>query len=325
VDAATLTVGGTVFSTPVIASVAAAGLLGLLPDDRLPSARANATLARVVAAVEEMYVPDVTSVPRTRTECLAEVKAGIDRLIDELGEDAAGRLARAEGRSAVAKLLAVALDRRRHPERYRELDRVYGSEGGEGEAPRGGAAGRLAVRIRAEHVNEAYRLAWEFRLLTAPAVDEPRGRFIGGGPAESGLPGVRMSPTFEAVMRVGDERSIPALVYFFRHACRDDGDTQLLAAKRAYTLDVLESFRTAAALRAILECAEWAERQWTARKPVAMDDRVSIPQRWVTDLVSRSRPDARRWRGLVGAPGWSGLSPRQRELLDAARRSFSRE
>jgi hypothetical protein len=305
-------------------------LTGPPGDDRLPSAAATGTLARVLAALEDLHAIQAAGVARTGRECLAAVTTGLDQLVTDLGEAAAAAVARAEGRSIAAKLVAIGLDRRRHPERHRELGRVYGDETGFGESPLGRRSGPGVVRIRREHIREEYRLAWEFRLLVFPALHEagppgiqrPGTGGAGPEPADQILPGgpVYTYPTFEGVRRIGSEASVVTLVFAFRHACRDDGDRKNLAAWREYTLDALEALGSVAALAAILDCAEWAGLQWARHPPEEVGPRGAEPAKWVENLAAPGRPDRARWAVAFGRFPVGSLTARQRALLAAARR-----
>ena len=289
-------------------ALAIAASLAPSPADRLPSAAATKTLARVTAALEDLHQdPNFRTAGNgsvDRAKCLKIVDEGLDQLVTDLGEPAAAEVARGEGRSLAAKLVAIGLDRRKHPGAYDALAEVYGDENGNGRAATGidYRGGPQSVLLRPKHVRPAYRLAWEYRVLVFPALYEV---------TRNG------SPTFEGVHRVRNEASILTLSFAFRHACydglrgRDDGQC------RSYILTTLEHTPGPAALRAILECAEWAEGQWLRRKPNTPDTRGD-PAGWAARLADApAEADREKWRAAAAAVAKGPLPARQKAMLAA--------
>ena len=303
------------------------------PTDRLPSAAATRTLARVTAALEDVHLNDHVLAAEfggpparfggradPRKARLKVVTDGLAQLLTELGDAAVVDVAKGEGSSLAAKLVAIALDRRDHPGAYEALDQVYGSENGIGQA--GGnatVAGPRMVRIRKEHIRPQYRLAWEYRLLVFPALDEVTGREPDPeGPGVEALPGgpVTLPPTFEGVRRTGTDATVSTVTFAFRHACTDDergrDDSQL----RWFCWAILESHVTPTALRAILDCAEFAERQWAKQKPTTPGPRGTDPAVWVARLADAPTAEGReKWRVAAAAVAAGPLTARQREML----------
>jgi hypothetical protein len=275
----------------------------------LPSAKGNVVVIRALALLEEMYDWEALRGPR---QVAADLDRELDKLVSALGEPLAEKVARTEAQSIAGKLVAIALDRRLRPERYELLALAY--KRGDPTAQRDPIVPLMVVKK--EHVRENLRMAWEYRLLIAPAIDEP----LQGASDDPGLPGVRMSPTFEVIKRLKNDASLPSVVFFFRHICRDDRDGKSFAVQRGYALDVLESIRTAEALKAILDCAEWAESQWARSKPEE-DTPGHSPNaaRWIIDLISPNRLDNEIWRKLVKDLPEAGLSDRQRAMLGDAK------
>lgn len=289
--------------------VALASSLTPPPTEILPSAAANVTLAHALAGIENLYQyirPGTPSAP----ERLAIVDAALDRLVEDLGEKTAEAVAAGEGRSLAAKLVAIGLDRRRHPAAYEVLGTVYGNDKSTGE---GGStrAGPRMVLLRDEHVRAAYRLAWEYRLLVFPGLREVGPRVV----RRLGTEGMELatSPTFEALTRVGREESIVTLCFYFRHMCRDDLDGKGMSNDREQCLDVLESYRSPRALLGLLECAEWAEVQW-ARRPPVIGPRGGTPAAWLKLLLDD--PALRdKWRAAAAVVATGPLTARQRAML----------
>lgn len=305
--ARTLTIAGLVLAAPA-------------SNELLPSAAAVRTLARVTLALEDLYQerPPATAADGDRIKAL---NSALDQLITDLGSEVAADVARGEGRSLAAKLVAIGLDRRARPGSYDALGRVYGDHSGAGEVSRAGnAVGPGPVALRPEHVREEYRLAWEYRLLVFPALREvgPRTYLPPGGPL-----GGQQPPKLEAIQRIGSEASIPALTWVFRHVCRDDIDGGGQAVYREYLLDAIEARAGLAALLAVLDYAEWAELQWARRGPTYLGPRGGKPSEWVTRLADAPEPARGRWRAAGDSAAAETLPPRQRELLTLLKVRFA--
>src|SRR5262249_40087599 len=125
-----------------------------------------------------------------------------------------------------------------------------------GPPARGGPGPQL---IKKEYIGERFRLAWELRLLAAPAAGERPVRALISGPVDE-VPDVSMPPTFEALRRIKNDKSVLALGFYFRHTCRDDKGPELPNSENVL-LTLEGSFPTAAGAKAILDCAEWCELQ----------------------------------------------------------------
>ncbi|MFO0807996.1 MAG: hypothetical protein U0746_05195 [Gemmataceae bacterium] len=123
-------------------------------------------------------------------------------------------------------------------------------------------------------------------------------------------------------MRIGNEASVISLVYFFRHACRDEDGRVGTGISLDHVLGLLEAYRTPRGLKAILECAEWCEANKGLFLPRGLE-RESPPSNWVSDLVSSKRPDSAKWRTELTELPEGGLSERQREMVALAKKAVN--
>ena len=274
-----------------------------------------------------------------REEHVENVTAALDKLLDAVGEKEAAKIATSE-HVWPAKLVALALDRRKHPKRYAELVDTYGGctlpPPPEGDlVPRGGGS---FITDRAEllenHVADEYRLAWEFRLLVHRRLEGERsGR---NGEREWGFATVKWVGGFqgrkftythacrfvspEAVYRIGDERSITTALA----ACRMQRGGYLLSDDEGLDLfEILARHQSEAGVRALLAWAEETELAQVEHCAQPNSGKVSdlklIPRDLIAGLAARGRPglvklDADGWRRLAEKVPEAGLSVREKEL-----------
>lgn len=131
----------------------------------------------------------------------AAFDAALDRLADCLDGAEVERRAAQEGRDLAAKLVVIAWDRRRRPERYRELDRYTHRE----PEPRMATPWPEPARPLSAHAVEEYRLAWEYFLLR---------------PSPGQWPAMQSRAAVTALNLIGSDASLPALVFVFQTAWR---------------------------------------------------------------------------------------------------------
>ncbi|HXG13258.1 MAG TPA: hypothetical protein VNK04_26100 [Gemmataceae bacterium] len=263
-----------------------------------PSAKAQTALVRAFAAIEVGF--DLQSGEEDLKKASAELGRALDLLADSVDEATAQRLTAVEARDMSAKLVAIAWDRRRHPERYRELKAYDGRDPNLRDLP----------PLKKKHLTEAYRLAWEYCLLD-PGTDDRE--YWKGGPPDP--------PAVEALGKIRNDASIPTLVYYFRHVCRDDDKNDKFIFRQSWPLRVLTFYYPPSekSLVALLECTSWKKRQWA--KLGTSYYREEPPEELIYSLVSGngySGYSSADWLKIMAAFPRERLPVEQRQWLEEA-------
>lgn len=263
------------------------------PRDPLPPA--------VRKAVEEvkkhMAAPTIRDAEvRVWREAGGKFDKALDRLATAVEEARFKQPAAGEGGNLDARLLAIAADRRRRPEVYRAMAKYYVRD------PSPNTVGWVpAPSPRPADLRKDCRLVWEYLLLY------PSGKSETDDYAERAM---------NALPVIGGDESLPALVARFRLLCRKHDKEDTIDAdqrRRNQVWHTLEKFRTAAGVRAMLECAAWARKQW-AGLPYA-DFRPDYA-RWLRYQLTGFNKGS--WAAAVKALPRDRLPADQRKLLAEA-------
>jgi hypothetical protein len=218
-----------------------------------------------------------------------------------------------EGDTLNAKLIIIADALTREPARFDKIQRYYVSEGernslreryGDNSGVQIAPVVITAPTLRPEHSTPDYRLVWEFFMLMTwfPAPEQFNNRVE------------------EALIKIGDPRSVPVIEHRYRDAASDPWQ------KPDHFNSLLLEFPSERALRALLSCVEeWDEKAVVRRKkdPVSPIPGLSHtevagdPTAQIKTLQWLSPKKADAWRE-VAAKG-RGATPEQRITLEKIR------
>jgi hypothetical protein len=232
--------------------------------------------------------------PRAQRRALGEAAQRFASALDAAARNAtpqeANAAAAAEGESIEAKLLAIATDRQRHPERYREIRDIYMKD-----QPREWVS-QSAPPPALEHSTEAYRLAWEMYLLTPQPADASPGY---------------LESAAEAVGLIANPASVVTLRHLIDISTQPNVEvTPAAAARQRLALRTLIRIPTPRAADVLLDAVAAIGRQ---------QERASVASRWnprayAVDLLAVLPPQRmREWRALVGRA--AGKHPNAAPLL----------
>jgi hypothetical protein len=255
-----------------------------------------------------------------------DVIVTLDKLLDAVGEKEAAKITESEGQCLPAKLVALALHRRKNPKLHGELGKTYGDhtqrdsrpekEWEYAELSRAKTSSLDRLEIYQNHMTEEYRLAWEFRLMVLPRLQEISSREwwlrAEGFPTTRRIGEKRFNYTHacyqvtaEAVYAIGDERSIPTLLAASPQMQTDNDTLDLFTC--------LARHQTEGGVRAVLDWAILTER---LRKEHFedrgyKDDLKIIPRDLIAGLAKAKGSD---WSRLAEKLPEAGLSDREKEL-----------
>jgi hypothetical protein len=253
------------------------------------------------------------------------VITALDKLLEAVGEKEAAKIAKSEHVWS-AKLVALALHRRQNPKLYDELGQTYGDhtqrdnrpqkEWDRADRSRGGKGILQRREIFQKHLAEEYRLAWEFRLLVLPRLQEIPTHH--GSERAIGISWACFWVTAEAVYSFGDERSIPTLLTITKCQYLRMFEGMMLPDDNVLDLfTCLSRHQTEVGLRAVLDWAAWTEGfykevtdQLSDGKP---SDRKIVPRELLAGLAQAKGSE---WLALAKKLPVEGLSVRERELRE---------
>ena len=231
-------------------------------------------------------------------ESARKFSEALDGLANALGEKKMREVAPHEGRDIKAKLAVIAWNRKKFSQNYELIEKKYmkGVHHPDSIFPH-------SPSPEPEHVSEAYRLAWEYFLLSP----EPEG--------ESPL--YRMT-VLEALSRVRSEATLPVFIETYRQSAVPEVSIEEAAGEQRQILSALGWFSTTEGLKAILECLT-----------LSLEQQKQIPelkQKWnAQDFALRILTDqehlgnGEEWkRTLAGFP-LEGLQAGQRLLIEQAK------
>ena len=257
-----------------------------------------------------------------------DVIAAMDKLLDAVGEKEAAKIAECEGSCFPAKLVAIALHRRKHFDLHDDLGKTYGDHTRkdsrsetEWERARKSRA-QMSVLDRLEiyqnHLTAEYRLAWEFRLLVLPRLQEvpskqrwlraegfPTTKIVGGKGFQ--FTHACYKVTAEAVYAIGDERSIPTVLAASPRMQSDEDTLDLFAC--------LTRHQTEVGVRAVIGWAEYTERLQREFCDQPNSGKVSDLKLVPRDLLEGLGKGKKSvWPGLAEKLLEDGLNTREKEL-----------
>ena len=259
-------------------------------------AEARQTLAQAERLTEQAFTLGAADMPLVRRRKMSEAArsfaSALDRLGAQVGAARCEQFRTAEGNDIEAKLVAIACDMKSRKPLYPEIERVYikGVHLPQAELPR-------SPYLKPIHVDERYRLPWEFFLLT-PDVE-----------GSSPLYDFRVT---EALGRIHNNASIVTLLYAYRITTLKGVDRRAIEDRQRLILQSLNFFASEQSLRALLECLTLSQQQpggpaWDVRDYV---------YRLLSDQENYGNGE--QWRKVITAFPKAGLPPNQRELLERA-------
>ena len=206
------------------------------------------------------------------------------------------QIAALEGSDVRATLVAIAWDRRQRPQVYREIEQEYVwfvvNPGGRALA---------SHELEDKHATEAYRLPWEY-LLLSPPFPSP----VGGYDERAR----------EALLRLRNDAAVAAIVCAFGTTTVEGTDPESGHDGGQY-IRTLSLFDNAAGLRGILQCLSLAEDR-RRRHPPQEGEEYKTLKYIFNYLQNDTRPEhAALWRGVIAAYPRQGLTAMQKSLLDS--------
>jgi hypothetical protein len=229
---------------------------------------------------------------------------GLQELARITSQEAAAAARSDEGKDIRAKLIMIAVDRARRPEVYAEIDRRYVHFSVSREM-------RAAVAPFPEdtHVQEKYRLAWEYWLLW---------------PGFDSLPGHADEGVLYAIQRIGSPASLISLEHCYRLTCRKVASPRQVCKSQVVLLRSVVAFETYDGLRALLCCLAASEGL-----PYESDRDYRLgwawydggPRRHVQHLLNKPRTRS-RWQELLANLDRSTLPEAQLRILDHLQRGM---
>lgn len=177
---------------------------------------------------------------------IAKFDAALDRLASTVDSKTVSKLAPYEGDSIIVKIILISIDRRNHPDLYREISQYYFTRPIITESNFGqfSPIGPISPRINPKHTTPDHRKAWEYYLLTC---------------YREKLPAYATDRPPEALYKIADTRSIITLSHFYREQFTPDA---FHAPRDPYPLveDALSNMPSTVALEALLECFSISEK-----------------------------------------------------------------
>jgi hypothetical protein len=254
------------------------------------------------------------------------VITALDKLLEAVGEKEAAKIAKSE-HVWLAKLVALALHRRQNPKLHDELGQTYGDHTQRDNRPqkewdralssRGGIGILPRRKIFQNHLADEYRLAWEFRLLVLPRLQElHEGYSVAGAVRTTTQPCCRV--TAEAVYSFGDERSIPTLLTITKCQYLRMFEGMMLPDDDMLDLfTCLSRHQTEVGLRAVLDWAAWTEGFYKEVTDLLSHGKPSdmkiVPRELLAGLAQAKGSE---WTALAKKLPVEGLSVRERELRE---------
>jgi len=227
-----------------------------------------------------------------------QLDEGLQQLARRIPQDLASLAKENEAKDIRAKLITIAVDRAGRPEVYAEIDQKYihFSEEREMRTP-------FVPFPDHVHVQEKYRLAWEYWLLW-PGVDL-RGRHVVEG-------------VLYAIQRIGNSASLLSLEFSFRLTSRQVGSVRQVQSTQMYLLRSLAGFKTSEGLRTTLRCLAEFEKLPYKDDPEYKrmwwwDDRGPVEH--VARLVSEPAVRA-QWQKVLKGMDRSALPDSELRALD---------
>lgn len=230
-------------------------------------------------ALDQTYVPRPTNaqeVASGRSAAAAKAFAqALDQATSGLSDSEQAKTEGSESVSIESKLMAIAVYRREHPDLFEEIGSAYVRE----ESAQGQA--RTPPHPADRHLTEAYRLVWEYFLLSpAPGASAPG----------------YWTRSLEAVEEIGSPRSCVTLSHALRVRTTADGEPSDRFQRSKPILAALVRIAAPESLDAMAQAFPASSDAGTRR---LRGDAVV----WVAQVIGRLRePDKRAaWRSIVDA------------------------
>jgi len=288
-------------SWTTVAAVALLSLAGEQPgaSTGLPlSPEAQGAVQRALEAMKTPYsaLPQQQSQAEERLyAAAAEFRAALDELFNRLAADQLERLRAVEGEDLRAKLAVIAWDRRERIDLYELIEDTYVRM----RRDPGGGQIKPPPPLVADHVTETFRLVWEHYLLT---------------PMPEGASPMYVPRVMHALSVIHHDASVLALVHCFELSCTAGMPPKEVPGLQRRILHTLDQFRTAAAARGLLSCAERAAARGTASGgDAAWNVENYVYGRFVDESAATAG-----WHPILRSLDRSGLTDRQKALLDRA-------
>jgi hypothetical protein len=252
-------------------------------------------LAILKQAQNQMSTLPQTSA-NSASEAIQRFNSLLSELVISLNKKLTDQIKIFEGHDIRAKIAAIAYDREKNNNAYQEIEETY-IKG----IARPDTRGLSPPSLQAQHIQEKYRLAWEYYFLLQ-AINLNR-HFV--------------SRAISALALIGNNASILTVLNSYKDSVQEnvklDGRTMRW---QRMLIDTLVVFINEQGLNAILECLTLSKLQ---RMRQGIDTAEWNPEEYVYEILTNETPPfgmGREWRRVIANFPKDGLNPEHATLLE---------